>query len=135
MADVVIRSGQDAVTGDPYVEDIEGRLHFPGVGAGGTLGYTEFTTVLCGELQGSATALQMPDVDCSLVKFKARNDNAGNVYIGTSGVTKPDGTTDTTTGFELDAGEETGWLPASNLNIFYRICDNAGDDLTYIALV
>jgi len=132
MADVVIRSGQDLVTGDPYVEDIEGRLHFPGVGSGGS---TAYSTVACGELQGSATALQMPSVACKLVKFKARNDNAGNVYIGTSGVTKPDGTTDTTTGFELDAGEETGWLPASNLNIFYRICDNAGDDLTYIVLV
>ena len=93
------------------------------------------TTVACGELQGSATALQMPSVACTMVKFKARIDNAGNVYIGGAGVTKPDGTTDTTTGIELDAGEETGWLRVDNLSRFYRICDNAGDDLTYIALV
>ena len=100
----------------------------------GDVGVKSYTTVACGELQGSATALQMPSVACKMVKFKARNDNAGNVYIGGSGVTKPDGTTDTTTGIELDAGEETGWLTVSNLNVFYRICDNAGDDLTYLAL-
>lgn len=91
-------------------------------------------TVLSGELAGSATALQMPDVPCRMVKFKAENDNAGNVYIGAIGVTVADGATDTTTGFQLDAGEDTGWVLISNLNLCYRICDNAGDDLTYIAL-
>lgn len=94
-----------------------------------------YTTVLSGELQGSATALQLPTIACKLVKFKAREDNTGNVYIGAAGVTKPDGTTDATTGFQLDAGEETGWIPIDNLNRLYRICDNATDDLTYLALV
>lgn len=87
-----------------------------------------------GELAGSVTAAQMPVLACKLAKFKAAHDNAGRVYIGGSTVTVKDGTTDVTTGLELSAGEETGWLPISNLNILYRICDNAGDDLTYIAL-
>lgn len=90
--------------------------------------------VACGELAGSATAAQMPDVGCRLARFKARSDNVGGVYVGVAGVTKPDGATDTTTGFELGAGEETGWLPCENLSRFYRICDNAGDDLTYLAV-
>jgi len=87
-----------------------------------------------GELAGSATAVQMPDIPARMVNFKARIDNAGRVYIGKVGVTVPDGTTDTTTGFELNPGDETGWIPCGNLNEFYRICDNAGDDLTYIYL-
>lgn len=87
-----------------------------------------------GELQGSATALQLPSLACKMVKFKTEISNAGNVYIGGSGVTKPDGTTDTSTGLELAPGDESGWIPISNLNLLYRICDNAGDDLTYIAL-
>jgi hypothetical protein len=88
-----------------------------------------------GELAGSLTAVQMPDIPCKMVAFKAVVGNTGNVYIGfTSGVTKVDATTDTTTGWELDAGEETGWIPIGNLNQFYRICDNAGDDLVYMAL-
>lgn len=87
-----------------------------------------------GELQGSATALQMPDISCSMVKFKAVLSNAGNVYIGAAGVTKPDGTTEATTGLELAPGDDSGWLLVENLNKFYRICDNAGDDLTYLAL-
>ena len=90
-------------------------------------------TPITGELAGSATAVQMPDIACSRVKFKSRDDNAGNVYIGGAGVTKPDGTTDTTTGFQLDAGDDSGWIYCDNLNAFYRICDNAGDDLTYFA--
>lgn len=95
----------------------------------------KYGTPKSGELQGSASALQMPDISCSLVSFKALGSNAGNVYIGVSGVTKPDGTTDTTTGYELQPGDSTPWIPVSNLNVFYRICDNAGDDLTYLALV
>lgn len=95
---------------------------------------TGLGTVASGELAGSVTAIQMPNVACRLVKFKAHYDNAGRVYIGGSGVTTADGTTDITTGLQLSAGEETGWIPISNLNLLYRICDNAGDDLTYIAL-
>lgn len=92
-----------------------------------------FTVVKCGELQGSATALQFPDVACLLVRFKALISNAGNVYLGGAGVTKADGTTDITSGLELCPGDDTGWISVDNLNRFYRICDNAGDDLTYIA--
>lgn len=93
-----------------------------------------YDEILTGELAGSATALQMPDIACSMVMFRAVASNAGNVYIGGAGVTLPDGTTDATTGFELDAGQATPWLPFHNLNVFYRICDNAGDDLVYLAL-
>lgn len=93
-----------------------------------------YGTVATGELAGSASAVQMPTVTCRLVRFKAHADNAGKVYIGGASVTKVDGTTDTTTGLQLSAGDDTGWLPVSNVNVFYRITDNAGDDLTYIAL-
>lgn len=94
-----------------------------------------YTSPKTGELAGSATAVQMPNVACKLVRFKASYDNAGRVYIGIAGVTVANGATDTTTGYQLSAGEETGWIPVDNLNRFYRICDNAGDDLTYLALV
>lgn len=92
-----------------------------------------FATVKSGEIAGSAAAAVMPTIACHMVNFKAAASNAGNVYIGGAGVTKPDGTTDVTTGWELDAGHETGWLFVDNLNKFYRICDNAGDDLVYLA--
>lgn len=92
------------------------------------------STVAVGERQGSATAVQMPTVSAKFVRVKAVVSNAGNVYLGGSGVTKPDGTTDTTTGLELAPGDDSGWLPASNLNVFYIICDNATDDVTYMVL-
>lgn len=98
-------------------------------------GIGAYAVIAVGELAGSVTAAVMPTVACRLVKFKAAYDNAGRVYIGGSGVTVKDGTTDVTTGLELSAGEESGWIPVRNVNEFYRICDNAGDNLTYLALV
>jgi hypothetical protein len=93
-----------------------------------------YKTVLTGELAGTATAVQMPDIPCAKVKFKAVKTNTGNVYIGGAGVTKVGGgSNNETAGYELDAGEETDWLPVDNLNKFYRICDSAGDELVYIA--
>ena len=87
-----------------------------------------------GELAGSATALVMPNVPCTMIRFKAVASNVGNVYIGGSTVTVVNGTTDITTGLEMAPGDDTGWIPVPNANVFYRICDNAGDDLTYMAL-
>lgn len=96
--------------------------------------YLAIGHVQSGELQGSATALRLPNIPCRMVMFVAQNGNAGDVYIGGAGVTVPDGTTDATSGYELKASAQTPWIPCSNLNLFYRICDNAGDDLTYLAL-
>ena len=90
--------------------------------------------IASGELAGATSATQMPDVPCNMVRFKAVADNAGNVHIGGSGVTKVDGSTDTTSGIQLAASEDTGWIPVDNVNRFFRICDNTGDDLTYLAL-
>lgn len=96
--------------------------------------HQQYTGGVTGELAGSATAVQMPSIRCSMVNFKAHPDNAGNVYIGFANtVTAVNGTGDTTSGFILDAGQETGWLPVPSLDVFWRICDNAGDDLTYMA--
>lgn len=92
------------------------------------------STVATGELDGSTSADQCPTVACKLARFKARANNTGNVYIGVSGVTKPDGTTDATTGFELAAGEDTGWLPTDNLSRFYYITDGASDEVLYMVM-
>lgn len=97
-------------------------------------GYGLFDEVVTGEVAGSVTAAQFPDVPAKLVKIVAVTGNSGNVYIGGASVTAPDGTTDTTSGLLLDAGDSTDWIPISNLNKLYRICDNAGDDVVYMVL-
>ena len=98
-------------------------------------GFKKYKEIACGELGGETSATQMPAVACDMVMFSACEANSGNVYIGGSGVTVKDATTDTTTGLELDAGASTGWVPVGNMNILYYICDNAGDDFTYLAMV
>ena len=90
--------------------------------------------VQSGERQGSATAVQLPDIPCRAVAITAVASNAGSVFLGASGVTIPDGSTDTTSGLELEAGDMTQFVPVDNINVFYIICDNAGDDITYLAL-
>jgi len=90
--------------------------------------------IVSGELAGSATAVQMPNIACQMVMFVADNGNAGDVYIGGAGVTVADGTTDVTSGYQLKASAQTPWIPCQNMNQLYRICDNAGDDLLYLAI-
>lgn len=89
-----------------------------------------------GEIAGSASAAALPALACKWAKFFGVSDNAAAVYIGvTSGVTKPNGSTDATTGIPVRAGGETDWLPApgGDLSGFYQI-GAVGDDLIYIAL-
>lgn len=92
--------------------------------------------VRTGAISGETSATACPAFPCKWVLLKAQSGNAGNVYVGvTSGVTKPtDSTSDATTGFELDAGQEA-WFkcPGDDLSGLYIICDNTGDDLTYQA--
>lgn len=97
-------------------------------------GYVVYGIGASGERAGSVSAVQLPNVPCQMAWIKAVNSNSGNVYIGFSGVTVVDGTTDTTSGFELDDGEVIGPLPIHNLNQLYMICDNTGDDITYLIL-
>jgi hypothetical protein len=94
-----------------------------------------FGTIASGEIAGSVTAAALPNIPCSFARLKARSTNAGSVFIGGSSVTKPNGVTDATSGFELAANHDTGWMPISNLNLLSRICDNAGDALTYLVVV
>ena len=86
-----------------------------------------------GEIQGSTTAAQLPDIPFGFQAWlMSRSDNAGSVYLGGSSVSKADGTTDTTTGLELTKSTLILLQGPGNLSSYYRICDNAGDDLTYM---
>ena len=77
----------------------------------------------------------MPNIPCSRVNIKALTNNSTNVYIGGSGVTVPGTSTNETGGFTLDAGQDTGWMDISNLNLLWMITDANADDVSYIALV
>lgn len=98
-------------------------------------GTSQFKT---GEISGSTSAKQLLDekgkgVPCSFVRIRAAGSNSGNVYVGhSSSVTKPDGTTDSTTGDELDANEEKYYF-VDNISRLWMICDGAGDDIIYTA--
>jgi hypothetical protein len=91
-----------------------------------------------GWLAGSTDSVQMPSKLFNYGYLKAKDDNTGNVYIGSSSDVSIAGTSDTnaTTGFCLDAGEvfpfDTPGLPLFDLANLWYISDNAGDDLTYI---
>jgi len=103
------------------------------MGSGQEVTHQVLSIVGHGERAGSATAVQLPTQECRVVLIKAQSGNAGNVYLGrSSAVTVAAGDTDTTTGLELDAGQEI-WMEIGNLNQVYMICNNAGDDVTYIA--
>lgn len=93
-----------------------------------------------GEISGSVTPKQLLQADGTGVagtvfKIKALAANLGKVYVGySSGVTKTDGTTDSTTGYQLAAGEEK-WCFVDNLSRIWIICDNAGDNIVWEAVM
>ena len=88
-----------------------------------------------GERAGSATAVQLATRVGKYVFLTAASNNAGSVYVGLSNaVTVKAGTTTTTAGIELAAGDSLGLVLKGNLNEIWIICDNAGDDLTYLVL-
>ena len=92
--------------------------------------------IYTGEITGTTQAVRLDSLPVSYVKFKAQSGNSTNVYIGAiSTLTVADGVSDTTTGFELDAGQETDWIPVANLNQLYVIANSVGDDLTYFAIL
>ena len=93
-----------------------------------------FKNIASGQELGSVTGRQLSNVPASYINIKARATNADNVYIGKSGVTTAGASTNTTAGFELDAGEETGWMPVDNLNRFYIIGPNSNDSVLYLIL-
>lgn len=92
-----------------------------------------FTT---GEFAPGVAAAQFPSIAAKLVRFKARSANTGKVAIGdASDVTLPNGVTDVTAGLELNPGDDTGWIPASNLNLFWGIGTGATDSVSYMIAV
>jgi len=93
-----------------------------------------FNTIKTGEIAGSLSILQLPDVPCSMVKIKAKGANTGRVYIGGSAVSVPNGNTSITAGWELAAGVDSDWIYIDNLNKLYSICNTGGDGLVYMAL-
>ncbi len=87
-----------------------------------------------GELPGSTDAIKMPAKKFQNGYVKAMIGNSGNVYIGSSSdVTIANGSTDadTTTGYVLDAGEVLELKTPGNLDDYWYICDNAGDEVIY----
>lgn len=86
------------------------------------------------EITGSTSAKRLPESHAKFVILKARVTNAGMIYVGGPYVSVPDGTEDWSTGYELEPGAATPWIPVSNLNDLWMICDNATDNLTALVI-
>ena len=89
-------------------------------------------TMFSGELKGSTDAKQLPDKAYNYAYLKAATDNTGVIYVGPAGVTRPVGSSDsTTTGFPLSAGQVLPLDGEGNLKSIYFIGTAATDDLIY----
>lgn len=74
------------------------------------------------------SAVQLPSARAKMVNIKADPSNSGNVFIGLSnGVTAGNG-------FALDASQETGWLPVSDVGDIWAIADAASQNVSIIWL-
>lgn len=87
-----------------------------------------------GVIAGSTTATVLPNVYFGYQAWLAGvANNAGNVYLGNStDVIIAGSTTDAVSGFQVTPGRMIILQGPGNLSSYYRICDNAGDDLSYM---
>jgi hypothetical protein len=81
---------------------------------------------LFGLVTGTFGVNQFPNVPCSMARLRARSSNAGSFFISHASGTvlgMP---------YELDAGEDTGWFPTSNLNrLWHGGSSGTSDFLAY----
>lgn len=140
---VTLASDEDILSRLPAALAAGGGLKVEGVAGGvaqpvsGTVTAAQetYATVTTGEFAPGVSAAQFPTITAKLVRIKARAANTGAVYVGDdASVTVADGTTDTTAGLQLAAGDDTGWIPVANLNKFYGIGAGASDSVTYMVL-
>lgn len=93
----------------------------------------QYGTIKHGMVQGSTVTAALPSVACDTVKFKAHGLNSGTVWLGGSTVIAAGTVTSTTVGYPLAAGQDTDWLPVSNLNAMSYITSGTADRLCYMA--
>lgn len=75
-----------------------------------------------------ASAGQLPATACGLVCFRSRSTNTSRITLGGSNAVA-DGS-----GFTLDAGDVTPWIPVDRLDRIWAIAAGAGQVLEYIYL-
>jgi hypothetical protein len=85
-----------------------------------------------GEVSVTTSNQRLPGKRINRVWFQAPKTNGGNLYVGWASATVMDGTTNTTTGWELDKTDTIGPISASNLDEFTVIGTDASDSLIYI---
>lgn len=91
-------------------------------GANSSYSFHEF---YAGNINVGTARVQFPNIACEMVQFKADPDNSGQVYIGGADVT-------TGIGWQLEAGDMTGWIPISNVGLVYGIGSAASQKLHYM---
>ncbi len=84
-----------------------------------------------GEINVTTGNQTLPAKEISRVWFRAPKDNGDPIYIGWNSATVPDGSTNETAGYELDAGQSLGPVNADNLSQFTVIGKDAEDSLLY----
>lgn len=76
-----------------------------------------------GTVTGSASAVRFPSYEGLMVRFKARSTNVGSFFLG-------NGSNNCV--YEIDAGDDTGWVATNQLDLFwYRSPSGSLDILNY----
>ena len=93
-----------------------------------------YATIVTGECIIGTAAAVLGTATAALVMLQASSANSGTAYIGASTVTVPNGTADTTTGWQLVPGATTPWLPISNVSQLWGIASAASQQVFFVAL-
>ena len=75
--------------------------------------------------------VKLPNIKATMIRIKALSTNADSIYIADK---SNSATLTTANGYELEPGDDTGWMPIANLDRIELISGTAAQSIRYICI-
>ncbi len=103
------------------------------MGAGGhtPTAQAPFDEVLTGVETVGTSVTRLTSRPFTMVRFKAASANAASIFVAAA---TESATLTVANGFEIEPGDDTGWIPIDNLNLLEAISASSNQKLQYMAV-
>ena len=99
--------------------------------ASGAVEVAAFDSFQNGVIAVGTSVVKSPNIKTIMVRIKALSTNADSIYIGDK---DNSAVLSAANGYELEPGDDTGWMPLVNLDRIELISGTAAQSIRYICL-
>ncbi len=99
--------------------------------ATGSVEIAPFDAFQNGVLAVGTSIVKLPNIQATMIRIKALSTNADSIYIADKGNSA---VLSAANGYELEPGDDTGWMPLANLDRVELISGTAAQSIRYICL-